>query len=95
MMRSCFPEARDRAGRARPETDPWAFDYAYRRGDLFEKRRKLMNAWAAYCTTPVEAATRACSNFSTRYSIRSISIGEPQRDAPVPVVLGLSVGTVC
>jgi integrase len=29
---------------------------AYRRGDLFEKRRKLMNAWAAYCTTPVEGA---------------------------------------
>ncbi len=25
---------------------------AYRRGDLFEKRRKLMNAWAAYCSTP-------------------------------------------
>jgi integrase len=25
---------------------------AYRRGDLFEKRRKLMEAWAAYCTTP-------------------------------------------
>jgi integrase len=25
---------------------------AYRRGDLFEKRRKLMDAWAAYCTTP-------------------------------------------
>jgi integrase len=22
---------------------------AYRRGDLFEKRRKLMDAWAAYC----------------------------------------------
>jgi len=22
---------------------------AYRRGDLFEKRRKLMEAWAAYC----------------------------------------------
>ncbi|MBX9766481.1 MAG: hypothetical protein K2X47_04340 [Bdellovibrionales bacterium] len=22
---------------------------AYRRGDLFEKRRKLMNAWANYC----------------------------------------------
>ena len=22
---------------------------AYRRGDLFEKRRRLMNAWAAYC----------------------------------------------
>jgi hypothetical protein len=22
---------------------------AYRRGDLFNKRRKLMEAWAAYC----------------------------------------------
>jgi hypothetical protein len=22
---------------------------AYRRGDLIEKRRQLMNAWAAYC----------------------------------------------
>jgi integrase len=26
---------------------------AYRRGDLFEKRRKLMDAWAAFCTSPV------------------------------------------
>jgi integrase len=25
---------------------------AYRRGDLFEKRRKLMDAWAAYCARP-------------------------------------------
>ena len=25
---------------------------AYRRGDLFEKRRKLMEAWASYCTAP-------------------------------------------
>ena len=25
---------------------------AYRRGDLFDKRRKLMNSWAAYCGTP-------------------------------------------
>jgi hypothetical protein len=23
---------------------------AYRRGDLFEKRRQLMDAWARYCT---------------------------------------------
>jgi integrase len=30
---------------------------AYRRGDLFEKRRRLMNEWARYCvTTPVEGA---------------------------------------
>ena len=25
---------------------------AYRRGDLFDKRRKLMEAWASYCATP-------------------------------------------
>jgi len=25
---------------------------AYRRGDLFEKRRHLMEAWSAYCATP-------------------------------------------
>jgi integrase len=28
---------------------------AYRRGDLFEKRRKLMDAWAAFCAAPTEA----------------------------------------
>jgi integrase len=27
---------------------------AYRRGDLFEKRRALMDAWADWCTTPAE-----------------------------------------
>jgi integrase len=26
---------------------------AYRRGDLFEKRRQLMEAWATFCETPV------------------------------------------
>jgi integrase len=25
---------------------------AYRRGDLFDKRRKLMEAWGVYCATP-------------------------------------------
>ena len=25
---------------------------AYRRGNLFEKRRKLMDAWAVYCAAP-------------------------------------------
>ena len=25
---------------------------AYRRGDLFEKRRKLMEAWSRYCMRP-------------------------------------------
>jgi integrase len=28
---------------------------AYRRGDLFDKRRKLMQAWAAYCSAPAAA----------------------------------------
>jgi integrase len=28
---------------------PNAVEAAYRRGDLFDKRRKLMDAWAAYC----------------------------------------------
>ena len=28
---------------------------AYRRGDLFDKRRTLMDAWAAYCSAPVTA----------------------------------------
>jgi hypothetical protein len=25
---------------------------AYRRGDLFEKRKRLMDEWAAYCASP-------------------------------------------
>jgi integrase len=29
---------------------------AYRRGDLFEKRRKLMAAWATFCMTPADGA---------------------------------------
>ena len=29
---------------------------AYRRGDLFEKRRRLMEEWARYCTTPPATA---------------------------------------
>jgi integrase len=28
---------------------------AYQRGDLFEKRRKLMRAWAGYCSSPARA----------------------------------------
>lgn len=32
-----------------------AVEAAYRRGDLFEKRRRLMDAWGAYCTMPAMA----------------------------------------
>jgi hypothetical protein len=28
---------------------------AYRRGDLREKRRKLMEAWASYCAAPAKS----------------------------------------
>jgi integrase len=34
---------------------------AYRRGDLFEKRRKLMNDWGGYCTGPAPKAPAALS----------------------------------
>jgi integrase len=30
---------------------------AYQRGDMFEKRRKLMDAWAAYCARPAQTGT--------------------------------------
>lgn len=32
-----------------------AVEAAYRRGDLFEKRRQLMEAWSSYCDLPPEA----------------------------------------
>lgn len=31
---------------------------AYRRGDMFEKRRKLADAWSAYCATPAARAAK-------------------------------------
>ena len=33
---------------------PNAVEAAYRRGDLFEKRRRLMEDWAHYCGAPVQ-----------------------------------------
>jgi integrase len=36
-------------------TIPDKVEKAYRRGDLFEKRRKLMDAWAKYCSSPAPA----------------------------------------
>jgi integrase len=45
--RSTF--AREVAEMALAHAIPDAVEAAYRRGDLFEKRRKLMDAWAAYC----------------------------------------------
>ena len=45
--RTNFP--REVAEMALAHAIPNAVEAAYRRGDLFEKRRRLMDAWAAYC----------------------------------------------
>jgi integrase len=45
--RTTFP--REVAEMALAHAIPDAVEAAYRRGDLFDKRRKLMDAWAAYC----------------------------------------------
>ena len=45
----CTNFPREVAEMALAHAIPNAVEAAYRRGDLFEKRRKLMDAWAAYC----------------------------------------------
>ena len=39
---------------------------AYRRGDMLEKRRPMMEAWATYCTTPVVEASNVTNIGSRR-----------------------------
>jgi integrase len=59
-FRSCFRDwaaertnfPREVAEMALAHTIPSAVEAAYRRGDLFEKRARLMAAWADYCTKP-------------------------------------------
>jgi integrase len=48
--RTNFP--REVAELALAHAIPGAVEAAYRRGDLFEKRRKLMDAWAEFCAKP-------------------------------------------
>ena len=43
-----------------------AVEAAYRRGDLFDKRRRLMEAWAAYCIAPVPARGRRRRSLRAR-----------------------------
>jgi integrase len=45
-----FP--REVVGMALAHTIESKVEAAYRRGDLFQKRRQLMEAWAKFCTTP-------------------------------------------
>jgi integrase len=47
--------AREVAEMALAHAIPNAVEAAYRRGDLFEKRRRLMDAWADYCAKPQAA----------------------------------------
>jgi integrase len=51
--RTSFP--REVAEMALAHTIPSAVEAAYRRGDLFEKRRRLMEAWSNYCSKPTAA----------------------------------------
>ena len=39
---------------------------AYRRGDLFEKRRRLMKDWAAFCANPEVRKGRVISMNAAR-----------------------------
>jgi integrase len=48
--RTSFP--REVAEMALAHAIPNAVEAAYRRGDLFEKRRRLMDAWAEFCAKP-------------------------------------------
>jgi integrase len=43
-----------------------ATEQAYQRGDMFEKRRKLMDAWAMFCAKPVQ--TGSVINFKAKDS---------------------------
>ena len=44
-----------------------ATEQAYQRGDMFEKRRKLMDAWAGYCSKP--APPSAVIDLKTKVSV--------------------------
>ena len=48
----CTPWPREVAEMALAHAIPNAVEAAYRRGDLFDKRRKLMEAWGSYCMAP-------------------------------------------
>jgi integrase len=50
--RTNFP--REVAEHALAHSLPDKVEVAYRRGDLFDKRRQLMDAWARYCSIPAQ-----------------------------------------
>jgi integrase len=55
----CTNFAREVAEMALAHVIPDKTEAAYRRGDLFEKRRRLMDAWAGYVSTPQRGTNAA------------------------------------
>jgi integrase len=53
----CTRYAREIAEAALAHVVGDATEQAYQRGDMFDKRRKLMDAWATYCTKPARTGT--------------------------------------
>jgi hypothetical protein len=52
---------------------------AYRRGDLFEKRRQLMDAWSWFCTAPVADNTATVVSISAAHQLSIAAIGSADR----------------
>lgn len=69
--RTSFP--REVADLALAHTISDKVEAAYRRGDLFEKRRRLAEAWAAFCESPPENARQEAPKS------RVIAIGQPRK----------------
>jgi integrase len=42
-------------------------EQAYQRGDMFEKRRRLMQQWATFCTTPAQERPHRASHPSNQH----------------------------
>jgi integrase len=57
--RTGFPREAAEMALAHTVTD--AVERAYRRGDLFAKRRQLMDAWAKFCTAPPATGNKVVS----------------------------------
>ena len=62
---------------------------AYRRGDLFEKRRQLAEAWAVYCAEPISTGgnvvplrSEAC--YRVNFQLRRIAIATRHGGFPHP-----------
>ena len=55
-------------------------EQAYRRGDLFEKRRRLMEAWAGYCSKPPVRDSTVVTLINAPESFQRRTASFPQRD---------------